>query len=169
MATNSCAAPGALPGTPLRKGGAGVQGDPECTQGRPRARGYTSGIDTHRPSASSCPRRHPGWERRNQARTRTWWHLPKMGEQQVIRDLAGQRSAGGTEVFLSSHAHTTYRPREPATTARDMHWHKPDHPGLGPRAPRGALHPASHTSEKVTANLRAHSTTSLAGTGSKNG
>lgn len=44
------------------------------------------------------------------------------------------------EVFLSSHAHTTYRPREPATTAQDMHWHKPDHPGLGPRAPQGTQH-----------------------------
>lgn len=137
MATSSSAAPGAPPGTPLQerdretlsplKAGPGPGATP------PR-------IDTHRPSASSCPHRHPDWERRNRARTQTWWHLPRVEEQWAIRELAGQGSEGCMEVFLSSHAHTTYRPQEPATTARDMHWHKPDHPGLGPRAPQGTQH-----------------------------
>lgn len=97
-------------------------------------------IETHRQSASSCPCRHPSWVRRNQALTPTWWHLPRVGEQRAISDLTGQGSVGRLEVSLSSHAHTTCRPREPATTARDMHRSKPDHPGLGPRAPQGPQH-----------------------------
>lgn len=139
MAAGSSAAPGAPPGTPLL---AERGRDPESTRGWPRARGHTPRIDTHRPSASSCPHCHPGWVRRNQALTRTWWHLPRVGEQRAIRTLDGQGLVGWTEVSLSphTHTHTTQRLQEPATTARGMHWHRPDHPGVGPRAPQGPQH-----------------------------
>lgn len=106
MAAGSSAAPGAPPGTPLL---AERGRDPESTRGWPRARGRTPRIDTHRPSASSCPHCHSGWVRRNQALTRTWWHLPRVGEQRAIRTLAGQGLVGWTEVFLSPHTHTPHR------------------------------------------------------------
>lgn len=100
--------------------------------------------DTHRPSASSCPHHHPGWARRNQVPTLTWWHLPGVGEQRAIRNLTWQGLVGWTKVSLSSHTHhieatRNQPPRHEACTGSDQTtqaW------GLG--LPR-----ASVTSEKV--------------------
>lgn len=128
-------------GSPRDTTAGGERVKPETTRGLPRAGDGSPRRNTHRPSASSCPHCHPGWMRRNQAPTQTWWRLPRVGEQWAVRAPVGQNLVGGTQVSLSPHAHTTYRLREPATTARDMHWHRPDHAGMGPRAPQGPQPP----------------------------
>lgn len=97
---------------------AGATGrEPESTQGCPRARGCTLRIGTHRPSASSCPHRHPRWVRRNQALTRIWWHLPKVGSSGPLGPWPGRGHRDGPR-SPSLHTHTPriHRPQEPATT-----------------------------------------------------
>lgn len=126
---------------------------------------FPSGPLTHRPSASSCPRhRRPRWVKRNQALTRTWWHLPRVRERWIIRTLVRQVSSAWDKGSLSSHEHTTHGPQEPATTTGGMHGDGPDHPGWGAWGFPWLmpLPPTSQTLRKAMDN-QAHSTGSLAG------